>query len=415
MGGGFDDRYAVAQLLIMQRNLPQAEVCLLEAMQSTFGALSLLSDLSAAMSMANRAAAFSQILSQLNPNDGETIFLHAQRLSQAGRWDESMRIVLPVLAVASAFVVPQRRLGARSTRRESPASSGTGPCSALGARIDRMRRHSSAFEGETERGDLEPVPKAAAKEARTLLNATWHYAWARRGEVTTRARRVARDCRDVAAEVTDYAAASAYLSRAHRRRELVGRRGPWASDPSAPRGLAARAIAGLYGVGFLMALRQNRALVGSRACRPATATLDRVATRQSTWRRRVEAAPTLLWFCYQGKELDAPKKRVSLDAGLDVVAASGLACGAALPLRRPAGGLARAGCYACYLSLATVGAPFYSYGWDSQLLETTALCLLRNRRSGSACSRFAGSASRSCSAGLIKLRARGARRTAGST
>ena len=72
-----------------------------------------------------------------------------------------MRIVLPVLAVASAFVAPHRRLG-----------------------IDRMRRHSSAFEGETERGDLEPVPKAAAKEARTLLNATWHYAWARRGEVT---------------------------------------------------------------------------------------------------------------------------------------------------------------------------------------------------------------------------------------
>ena len=35
MGGGFDDRYAVAQLLIMQRNLPQAEVCLLEAMQTS--------------------------------------------------------------------------------------------------------------------------------------------------------------------------------------------------------------------------------------------------------------------------------------------------------------------------------------------------------------------------------------------
>ena len=79
-----------------------------------------------------------------------------------------------------------------------------------------------------------------------------------------------------------------------------------------------------------MALRQNRALVGSRGLSPATATLDSVATRRTTWRRRVEAAPTLLWFCYQGKELDAPKKRMSLDAGLDVVAASGLACAAPL-------------------------------------------------------------------------------------
>lgn len=342
-----------------------------------------------------------------------------------------MRIVLPVLAVASAFVVPQRRLGARSTRRESPASSGTGPCSALGARIDRMRRHSSAFEGETERGDLEPVPKAAAKEARTLLNATWHYAWARRGEVTTRARRVARDCRDVAAEVTDYAAASAYLSRAHvaawaqagtcLAMVLVVAASLASSSAvarplgvgsfGAARALAARGVAGLYGVGFLMALRQNRALVGSRGLSSATATLDRVATRQSTWRRRVEAAPTLLWFCYQGKELDAPKKRVSLDAGLDVVAASGLACAAPLFLFGAGGGpgwLALAGCYACYLSLATVGAPFYSYGWESQLLETTALCLLPQSPQWLGVLAFRWLCFKiMLGAGLIKLRARG--------
>ena len=32
-GGGYDDRYAVAQLLILQKNIPQAEACLLEAVQ----------------------------------------------------------------------------------------------------------------------------------------------------------------------------------------------------------------------------------------------------------------------------------------------------------------------------------------------------------------------------------------------
>ena len=88
-GGGFDDRYAVAQLLILQRNLAQAEVCLMEAVQSTLGAMSLLSDISAAQALPNRAAAFSSVLSQLNPNDGEVLFLHAQRLGQAGRWEEA--------------------------------------------------------------------------------------------------------------------------------------------------------------------------------------------------------------------------------------------------------------------------------------------------------------------------------------
>ena len=32
-GGGYDDRYAVAQLLILQKNIPQVEACLLEAVQ----------------------------------------------------------------------------------------------------------------------------------------------------------------------------------------------------------------------------------------------------------------------------------------------------------------------------------------------------------------------------------------------
>ncbi|KAH8053613.1 hypothetical protein JL722_9458 [Aureococcus anophagefferens] len=152
----------------------------------------------------------------------------------------------------------------------------------------------------------------------------------------------------------------------------------------AARALAARGVAGLYGVGFLMALRQNRALVGSRGLSPGGG--DATPRRGSPRGGGVEAAPTLLWFCYQGKELDAPKKRVSLDAGLDVVAASGLACAAPLFLFGAGGGpgwLALAGCYACYLSLATVGAP------------------------GSACSRSLALLQDHARRGLIKLRARG--------
>ena len=80
-GGGYDDRYAVAQLLILQKNIPQAEACLLEAVQVrprrttqisvlrprsrqltgtqvSLGAIALMSDIAAAQRLPLRAAAF---------------------------------------------------------------------------------------------------------------------------------------------------------------------------------------------------------------------------------------------------------------------------------------------------------------------------------------------------------------------
>ena len=76
-GGGYDDRYAVAQLLILQKNIPQAEACLLEAVQVSLGAIALMSDIAAAQRLPLRAAAFSSVLEQLNPTDGETVYLRA--------------------------------------------------------------------------------------------------------------------------------------------------------------------------------------------------------------------------------------------------------------------------------------------------------------------------------------------------
>ena len=93
-GGGYDDRYAVAQLLILQKNIPQAEACLLEAVQVSLGAIALMSDIAAAQRLPLRAAAFSSVLEQLNPTDGETVYLHAQRLGQAGKWDDALAPLL---------------------------------------------------------------------------------------------------------------------------------------------------------------------------------------------------------------------------------------------------------------------------------------------------------------------------------
>lgn len=79
-----------AQLLISQRNIDQAEACLSEAVGSTLGAYSLLSDIAAAKRQGDRAVALSAILETLNPRDGESVFLHAQRLGQVGRWGEAL-------------------------------------------------------------------------------------------------------------------------------------------------------------------------------------------------------------------------------------------------------------------------------------------------------------------------------------
>ena len=53
------------------------------------GAIALMSDIAAAQRLPLRAAAFSSVLEQLNPTDGETVYLHAQRLGQGqdGRVD----------------------------------------------------------------------------------------------------------------------------------------------------------------------------------------------------------------------------------------------------------------------------------------------------------------------------------------
>lgn len=88
--GGYDDRFAVAQLLISQRNVEQAEACLNDAVASTLGAYSLLSDIAAAKRDGRRALAFSAVLETLNPRDGETVYLHAQRLGQVGRWRDAL-------------------------------------------------------------------------------------------------------------------------------------------------------------------------------------------------------------------------------------------------------------------------------------------------------------------------------------
>ena len=72
------------------------------------------------------------------------------------------------------------------------------------------------------------------------------------------------------------------------------------------------------------------------------------------------------------------------------------------------GRLALITCYALYASISNVGGPFYGYGWESQLLETAALCALPSHPEWGGVLALRWLAFKiMLGAGLIKLRARG--------
>ena len=232
------------------------------------------------------------------------------------------------------------------------------------------------------------------------------------------ARRALSDFRSVTNEIVDYTVASAQLSRQNLMAwaqafaalaacvaagaatasgsaaafpELVGKYG-------AARALAARATAAVFALGFGIALRQNKALIGNNGLAPYPKVLERVENR-TAW-ARIEALPTLLWLSKNRTD-----SALTAVAGLGLAIAAPCALGGAL---HGGGRFALVACYACYASISNVGGPFYGYGWESQLLETAALCALPSHPEWVgvlalrwlACKVMLG-------AGLIKLRARG--------
>ncbi|MEY9849908.1 hypothetical protein ABH940_007023 [Streptacidiphilus sp. BW17] len=120
-----------------------------------------------------------------------------------------------------------------------------------------------------------------------------------------------------------------------------------------------RALAGVYLVGFLVAARQGKALIGEHGLLPVPRFLAR-----RTWRE----APSLFQFGYSDRLLAA----VSWGgAALAVAVAAGAAD--AVPLW--AGMLCWAVLWVLYLSIVNVGQTWYSFGWESLLLETGALAV----------------------------------------
>src|SRR5712664_1774214 len=120
-----------------------------------------------------------------------------------------------------------------------------------------------------------------------------------------------------------------------------------------------RALAGIYLVAFLVAVNQFRPLLGEHGLLPVPRFVARVPFRLS---------PSLFYFRYSDRLLAAVAwLGMSLSAGVVV----GLLDGAPILLWM----LVWLVLWALYLSIVNVGQTFYSFGWESLLLEAGFLAI----------------------------------------
>nr|XP_033771002.1 lipase maturation factor 1 [Geotrypetes seraphini] len=123
-----------------------------------------------------------------------------------------------------------------------------------------------------------------------------------------------------------------------------------------------RAIAFVYFVAFLVAYHQNKQLIGDQGLLPCKLYLKNV---QHYFGGKVNLAslsyaPTLIWFMDWS----------SMDTNLDCLSLLGLAVSAFVLLTGSANMIIMTVLWIVYHSIVSVGQIWYSFGWESQLLET---------------------------------------------
>ena len=128
-----------------------------------------------------------------------------------------------------------------------------------------------------------------------------------------------------------------------------------------------RFLAGIYFVAFLIGYHQNRQLVGDDGLLPAKHYLQTLAglNMADPWRRFL-SAPSLLWLAEPWNQIDPI---------LDGIALVGMLISMIIFLTGAANFLALLGLWMLYHSLVNVGQNWYSFGWESQLLETGFLAM----------------------------------------
>ncbi|KAM9222995.1 lipase maturation factor 1 [Leptosomus discolor] len=156
-------------------------------------------------------------------------------------------------------------------------------------------------------------------------------------------------------------------------RAVVGPAGSGAGSPPPPpppppgtfwltRIVLLRSIALIYFVAFLVAYHQNKQLIGEKGLLPCKLYLQDVK-KYFKGKINLDAlsyAPTIIWF------LDWS----DMDSALDCLSLLGLATSAFVLVTGCANMILMAVLWVLYLSFVNVGQIWYSFGWESQLLET---------------------------------------------
>lgn len=128
-----------------------------------------------------------------------------------------------------------------------------------------------------------------------------------------------------------------------------------------------RSVAFIYFVAFSIAYNQNKQLIGERGLMPCKSYLNSVK-RYVGGKIGVAAltyTPSILWF------LDW----TDMDANLDSIALGGLVLSGFVLLTGMANMVIMGALWVLYHSLVNVGQLWYSFGWESQLLETGFLAI----------------------------------------
>ncbi|PIK48545.1 putative lipase maturation factor 1 [Apostichopus japonicus] len=128
-----------------------------------------------------------------------------------------------------------------------------------------------------------------------------------------------------------------------------------------------RYLAFIYFVAFLVALQQNKQLLGNHGLLPIKLHLDKILNYVGgeVNQKAISFAPTILWFVDQSE----------IDLWLDRIAYGGLGVSAFVLISGAANMPLMIILWLLYHSLVSVGQRWYSFGWESQLLETGFLAI----------------------------------------
>ncbi|KAI5102964.1 lipase maturation factor 1, partial [Silurus meridionalis] len=131
--------------------------------------------------------------------------------------------------------------------------------------------------------------------------------------------------------------------------------------------LLLRSIAFIYFVAFTVAYNQNKQLIGERGLTPSRDYLRSVKryVGGKIGLAALSYAPTILWF------MDWE----DMNGNLDAIALAGLALSGFVFLLGTANMIIMSLLWILYHSIVNIGQLWYSFGWESQLLETGFLCI----------------------------------------